>query len=231
MLLVCVIVFAVYSFSNRRNESREIQAIDVLFKGEDYHFVTSEDIRNLVKKNISNSSEISRSIVDLKNLEDELLENELIRNAEVYISLDGVLSVDVWQKKAYARLFSEGKSYYIDEEGGLMPISINFSQRALVVQGRVTKENKVELLDLLKLIDADEFLRMDLTSIVIEEDGTLVMRSRSNDYKILFGTFDEKKRKLNNYKAFVNYSTEVENKLDSYKSINLRFTQQVVCSK
>lgn len=231
ILLVCAIAFVVYSFSNKKSEDKEISGIEVFFKGEDYHFVTGADIRSMVEKSLPNTSRVNRSIVDLKKVEDEVLSNELIKNAEVYLSIDGKLYVDVWQKEAVGRYFENGKSYYIDNTGRSMPISRNFSQRVPMIDGRITENNRGDLLKILKLINESEFLKQDLTGIIIRGDETLMLKSRTNDYSISFGTFDEMEKKLNNYTAFVKYCTEGKLDTKQYKSINLRFTQQVVCSK
>ncbi|WP_010249116.1 hypothetical protein [Myroides injenensis] len=53
ILCVCAIAILLYSFSNKRNDNRSIDDVDVVFKGEDRHFVTPMEVRNLVKKKLS----------------------------------------------------------------------------------------------------------------------------------------------------------------------------------
>ncbi|WP_267740245.1 cell division protein FtsQ/DivIB [Myroides injenensis] len=231
ILCVCAIAILLYSFSNKRNDNRSIDDVDVVFKGEDRHFVTPMEVRNLVKKNFPNTSVINRTILDLNNLENALLKNELVRDADVYVTVDGKLKVDVWQKTAIGRVITDNESYYLDDNGKKMPLSSNYTERVPLVTGVITKANEGELMKMLKVLNNDEFLKKDITGVTIKGDETIMLFSRTNKYDILFGTFDEMERKLANYKAFVQYGFKEKVDFDNYKTINLKFTQQVVCTK
>ena len=56
------------------------------------------------------------------------------------------------------------------------------------------------------------------------------MLSREYDYEINFGKPISIDKKFKNYKAFYQYASK-DSLIGKYKSINLIFTQQVVCSK
>ncbi|MGL4582097.1 MAG: cell division protein FtsQ/DivIB [Flavobacterium sp.] len=231
IFLICGLLLFLYSFTNKRSNEREVSGINVVFKESEEHFVTTEEIRNLVKNKFPKISEINRSVLDLNNLEKNVLKNELIRNADVYLTVDNKLIVDIWQKKAIGRVVDGDKNYYLDELGKKMPLSSNFSDRVPMVQGTVKANNEREIKEILELINNDDFLKEDITGIIIEPKGTLMLVSRTNRFDILFGGFEEKELKLQNYKAFVQYLRRSNVEQDVYKYINLKFTQQVVCTK
>ncbi|MDM1345461.1 cell division protein FtsQ [Myroides marinus] len=231
ILLICGLLLFLYSFTNKRGNEREVDNIYVVFKESEEHFVTTEEIRNLVKNKFPKISKITRSVLDLNNLEKNVLKNELIRNADVYLTVDNKIIVDIWQKKAIGRVIDGSKNYYLDEFGKSMPLSTNYSDRVPMVQGTVNANNEREIKEILELINKDEFLREDITGIIIEPKGTLMLVSRTNRFDILFGGFEEKEVKLQNYKAFVQYLIREDVEHDIYKYINLKFTKQVVCTK
>jgi cell division protein FtsQ len=231
ILLVCGVVLFLFSFSNKRSEKRTIGEIAVNFRGDEGHFVTEGDIQKAVKNIYPNLNAMERASVDLHKIEHDILKNELIRNAEVYLSIDGELKVNVWQKRAIGRIVSERGSFYMDETGNKMPLSPNFAERVPLVQGMPKKGDQDKLKELLELINQDEFLKEDITGIVLQSNESIVLLSRLNNYDIIFGGFDEISKKLNNYKTFVQYTIDEKIEVDSYKTINLRFTQQVVCTK
>lgn len=231
IVFICGLLLFLYSFTNKRGNEREVGNIDVVFKESEEHFVTTEEIRNLVKNKFPKISKITRSVLDLNNLEKNVLKNELIRNADVYLTVDNKIIVDIWQKKAIGRVIDGNKNYYLDEFGKKMPLSSNYTDRVPMVQGTVDKSNEREIKEVLELINEDDFLREDITGIVIEPRGTLMLISRTNRFDILFGGFEEKEVKLQNYKAFVQYLKRANVEPDLYKFINLKFTQQVVCTK
>ncbi|MDR0229338.1 MAG: cell division protein FtsQ/DivIB [Flavobacteriaceae bacterium] len=231
ILLACGVVLFLFSFSNKKSEERTIDEITVNFRGNEGHFVTEGDIQKAVKNIYPNITTMERAKIDLHKLENTILKNDLIRNAEVYLSIDGRLMVNVWQKKAIGRVVLENDSFYIDETGNKMPLSSNFAERVPLIQGMPKKGSQEKMKELLELINQDEFLKEDIAGINLQSNESIVLLSRLNNYDIIFGGFDEIAKKLNNYKTFVQYTIDEKIEVDSYKTINLRFTQQVVCTK
>lgn len=231
ILMMLGVLLFLYSFSNDRSTHRNLKGVDIIFKGEETHFVTSSDVKEIVANKSGNITAQDRTTVDLNNLEKGVLQNKLIKDAEVYVTIDGVLKVEVNQKKAIGRVVGEAESYYLDEEGSRMPLSDNYAERVLVIEGSVRSETQGELKQMLDVINADEFLKQEITGISIQPGEVIYLKSRVNTFEILFGSFNEMDRKLMNYKAFMQYAINEKIDIDSYKRINLKFTQQVVCSK
>ncbi|MDM1043964.1 cell division protein FtsQ [Myroides sp. 1354] len=231
ILMMLGVLLFLYSFSNDRSTHRNLKGVDIIFKGEETHFVTSSDVKEIVANKSGNITAQDRTTVDLNNLEKGVLQNKLIKDAEVYVTIDGVLKVEVNQKKAIGRVVGEAESYYLDEDGSRMPLSDNYAERVLVVEGSVKSETQGELKQMLDVINADEFLKQEITGISIQPGEVIYLKSRVNTFEILFGSFNEMDRKLMNYKAFMQYAINEKIDIDSYKRINLKFTQQVVCSK
>jgi cell division protein FtsQ len=61
-------------------------------------------------------------------------------------------------------------------------------------------------------------------------NGSLKMHNRNFDYQIDFGTLTNVEQKFKNYKAFFQKAV-LDSSLYKYKKIDLRFTEQVVCTK
>ncbi len=230
VLMLAALLF-LYSFSNKRSENRNLKKLEIVFKGEETHFVTSGDIENIVNNNLTNISYVNRTLLDLNKLEQNVLKNRLIKSAEVYLTIDGVLTVEVVQKKAIGRVVNENTSYYLDEDGNKMPLSSNYTERVVLIEGNIKEHNQQNLKQMLEIINNDEFLKKEITGISIQPKETIYLKTRLNQVEILFGQFSQMERKLMNYKVFVQYAMKENIELNSYKKINLKFTQQVVCSK
>lgn len=231
ILMMLGVLLFLYSFSNDRSIHRNLKGVDIIFKGEETHFVTSSDVKDIVTNKSGNIIAQDRTTVDLNTLEKGVLQNKLIKEAEVYVTIDGVLKVEVKQKKAIGRVVGEVESYYLDENGSRMPLSDNYAERVVLVEGNIKNEAQGELKRMLDVINGDEFLKQEITGISIQPDEVIYLKSRVNKFQILFGSFNEMERKLMNYKAFMQYAMNENIDIDSYKKINLKFTQQVVCSK
>jgi cell division protein FtsQ len=190
----------------------------------------SEIVNKLLIENNSNVSTIRKDKLDLNKLEQVLNAQEMIEKADVYVSIDGVLKTVVKQKTPIVRVFSNEGSFYIDSEGGMMPLSDDFTARVPLVSGEINKKNNKDLFRLFKIIYDDAFLQKNIIGIQIMPSGSLLMRNRNYNYQIDFGGLINIEQKFQNYKAFFQ-KVSLDNTLDKYKKIDLRFTEQVVCTK
>ena len=111
-----------------------------------------------------------------------------------------------------------------------MPLSENFSARVPIVVGDIVVDGKDGYIDLFNRIVKDDFLKKSITSIKIMPSGNVVLTNRDYDFKILFGKPIHVKEKLKNYKAFYKHAIK-DTLVKNYKSINLIYTDQVVCKK
>ncbi|MBN9284020.1 MULTISPECIES: cell division protein FtsQ/DivIB [Flavobacterium] len=229
VLMIGVVIF-LYSFSSKRNESRHLVKSEVRFLGDNNLFITPETVDNLLIQNFNKVTDIRKDKLDLNRLEHILDSNEMIAKAEVFATIDGTLKAVVTQKTPIARVDSEGSSYYIDYEGNQMPLSDNFTARVPLISGEITTENKKQLTDVFRKIHDDEFLKKNIIGIEISPTGGLIMTNRNYNYQILFGRTINVDKKFDNYKAFFQHAIK-DTLIGNYKTINLKFTQQVVCTK
>jgi cell division protein FtsQ len=141
-----------------------------------------------------------------------------------------VLKAVVKQKTPVARVFDGHRSFYIDYKGNTMPLSANFTARVPLVLGVINKKNSEALAELFRKIYDDAFLKKNIIAIQIMPNGSLKMLNRNFDFQIDFGGTINVDRKIRNYKAFFQKAI-VDSSLYKYKKIDLRFTEQVVCTK
>ena len=230
LIIVIAIMFSLLAFANKRNNARYIEQIDVKLLSTNNHFITQQMIEKLIIQTFPRDSKIINSDLNLKKIEDQLDKNEMIASSQVFVDVDGTLHAQVTQKTAMARVMNANGSYYIDEHGNKMPLSNQFSAHVPVVWGVVKSKNKEVFSNLLNTINNDTFLKTTITGIKINNDQSVVFTVRDYDYTVEFGHLREIEKKFDNYKAFVHYSKS-DTLIGYYKNINLRFTEQVVCTK
>jgi len=230
LVLVIAALVAVFVFAQQRNKLRTVDHIEVKFLSNNNHFLTQEMVNNLLIQNFPRASKIFKDDLDLNRLEKELRRNEMIASSQVYFNVDGVLNAHVVQKTAIARVLTDEGSYYIDSKGGKMPLSDNFSAHVPVVYGQLLPGNEAKFAEIMNTIYNDEFLKESITGVLVNPDQSLQLSVRGYGYGVEFGKMTEVNRKFDNYKAFVHYAQN-DTLINTYKNVNLRFTQQVVCTK
>jgi cell division protein FtsQ len=230
LVLMFALVIFLFSFTSNRNANRKITKSVVVFEGDNVPFVKQETVNKLLIENRKEVQSIAKDKLDLNKLEKALNANAMIEKSDVFVSIDGVLKATVKQKTPIARVFDGDDSFYIDYEGNEMPLSSNFTARVPLVSGEIDKKNKEDLAELFRIIYGDEFLKKNIIGIQIMPNGSLIMLNRNFNYQIDFGRAINVKAKFNNYKAFFQKAV-LDSSLYKYNKIDLRFTQQVVCTK
>lgn len=230
LVLMFVLVILLFSFTSNRNENRKLTKTKVVFVGENSNFLKQETVNKLLIENSVDASAIRKDKLDLNKLEKAVNSNQMVEESEVFVTVDGVLKAVVKQKTPIARVFDGRCSFYIDYKGNTMPLSANFTARVPLVLGVINKKNSEALAELFRKIYDDAFLKKNIIAIQIMPNGSLKMLNRNFDFQIDFGGTINVDRKIRNYKAFFQKAI-VDSSLYKYKKIDLRFTEQVVCTK
>ena len=229
LLLIAFIVF-LYGFSSSRNRVKKIDRIDIQFENGDNLFITYEMVNKLLIQNYDGLKSQPKENILLNKLEDVLQSNEMIENAEVFISVDGELGAVIKQRTPIARVHLNEKAYYIDSKGGKMPLSNNYSARVLIVEGIYNDEISEEIYTLATFINEDEFLKKQIVGIEQTPKKEFILKTRIGNQSIEFGDLRKMDQKFNKLKAFYHKKIN-DNTLDMYKKINLIYDHQVVCTK
>lgn len=224
-----LLVGFLYAFSNHKNNVRVLKAPKVEFIGSDNLFLTHTNVSKLLIQNPDSINNARKDIIDLNELESALNSNPMVKQAKVYMSVNGEITAEVEQKRPIARVYTNA-SYYIDDDGSYMPLSNNYSARVPLVTGRVYKSKLKRIYKIAKKIDEDEFLKQHVIEINQDEKQDITLRLRGFSFNVELGDLSNLERKVNNFKAF--YKKAINDKTtNTYSSVNLRFDSQVICTK
>lgn len=230
IIVIIAIMAFLYSFADYRNSNRNLIGSDIVFVEEKGVFIQQETVNNMLIENNSDVKSIKKTELNLNKLEKSVNKNPMIEKSEVYVTIDGVLKARVKQKTPIGRVFANDTSYYIDYKGNKMPLSDFYTARVPIISGEIKTAFKDDFHKLIQFVNDDDFLKKNIIGIQIYPNGSLKMQNRSYGYVIEFGKPLNIETKFNNYKAFFQKTT-ADNSLQKYKSINLIYTQQVVCTK
>ena len=228
LFLLGLVVF-LYAFSSFKNNSRPVSSVNVQFTGEDNVFITSEMVNKLLIQSQKKLYFLPKDAIDLKETEFLLESNDMIKSAQVYLTVNGEVRVKVEQKRPIARVASDDV-FYIDEDGFRMPLSSQHSARVPLAYGIVDEADLETVYKVALTVYKDSFLKTYVTEIHQNENKEISLKLRLLDFEVLVGTLDNLEIKLQNLKAFYQKAKK-DTMLDVYKSVNLQFDNQVVCTK
>ena len=219
-----------YSFSSTRNSNKIIDNVVVEFESGDNNFLTHSMVNKLLIQNGKGLKNQAKSMIDLYSLENTMYTNPYVEKASVFLGITGTLKTVIKQRTPVARIINVNNSFYIDNKGGRVPLSSVYSARVILVSG-VKKDVEVkEVLPLISFILEDSFLQKEVVGIEKFANEEYQISVRSGDYKIDFGKLTNMDVKFKKLKAF--YNTTFEDKtIQKYKKINVKYHNQVVCTK
>lgn len=155
-----------------------------------------------------------------------------VQNAEVYINIEGMLHIDVIQKKAIVRISpKEGKDFYMDSEGSIFGLSHNYTEHLLIANGNIQDSTDyMTVLDLAKYISSDSLWNAQIVQIYLKDNKEIELVPRVGNHTILLGDITNYQEKLR--KLYLFYEKGVNQVgWNDYKEINLKFRNQIVCVK
>ena len=227
-LLVFAFIVFLYSFTSQRNKARAIAKIDIEFVDESLPFLSLDTVNKLLIQSQNNSTSINKEKLDLKEMEIRLRKNPMIRNAQVYLSIDGVLGAKIEQRSPIARV-AGSPGFYSDEDGMKMPLSGMYSARVPLISGK-SNLNLEKVTELFTKINRDPFMKNSVVGIHVLEDDAILLQLRKQEFTIHLGKIERVEKKFQNYKAFYQKSKQ-DSTLSDYKQVNLEYLSQVVATK
>lgn len=227
VVLIAVLVF-LFSFTKQRNNARKLTEIKVEFVDENEPFVTLDAVNKLLIQKQDSVTSILKERLVLKEAENRLLDNNMIKEAQVFVTVDGKLGAVIEQRNPIARVITS-TDYYIDEQGKKMPLSPVFTARVPIVTG-LDETHLAQVTPLLLKIKEDDFMRQAIVGVHKEKNGDFVLNIRKQYCKVILGKPNNMELKFQNFKAFFKKVTE-DNTLNLYATVDLQFGNQVVATK
>lgn len=192
------------------------------------NFVSGSEIRKLVLSRFPELLGSQVRDIDYEAIEASVEKHPAIRSCQVFNNAHGIVNVKITQHEPIMRVFSGNSSFYLDENGVQIPVSGRFSARVIVVNGNIPKD-KEDLLTIVRFIRDNSFWDAQIQQIYIRRNNDYILVPRVGEHLILLGSSERLDEKMNNLMSLYNELDPKE--WNNYKSINLKFKNQVICSK
>jgi len=248
-VLAFLLVMGLLVWANIMQANSHCTDIQVKMRNVDYtSLVSPEDIRSDVLENMPALIGQSFKNVELESLERYVADNCQLSDVKAYLNLNGLINLRITPREALLRVYDDkGNNLYLGNGKILMDHSLLKSQRIIVASGHIPHLTRAErkqvlkgqmdlppiydhLYELTNKIHKDDFLSALIDQIYVTKKQELILTPKVGVRKIYFGKAEDMDDKLFNLKAFY---LEGKNKIDwqKYRSINVKYRNQIVCSK
>jgi len=254
LVLITGLLFTM-GFVNKQQDALLCEKLSVNVNQEnDLYFLDMYDVIRLIKDRGDSIVGQPKATVNVSEIEKALNSHADISNAEVYMSINGEVKVEVKQRKPVVRVINlDGDSYYIDDEGTFMPLSSKYTAKVLIANGTLSEPfikrytysiadigkdsllNATSMLDeiyaMANYINGDKFWSSQIQQIYINKDKDMEIVPIVGDQKIIFGDTTFMDKKFKKLLTFYQQGLNTTGWWDKYSIINLKFKDQIVCTK
>lgn len=252
-IIIIAGVSFLFVYSNNRQEKLVCPEFQINVKYDNAPvLITQGNIRQQITKQEIKIRGKEIGSIEVEKIQKLLDKNPFIKQASITIGVNGVVKADLTQRNPIVRVIDKnGTQFYIDDEGFLMPLSPEYPARVIIASGNIVSVSKlVNKLakdknrpqyknlpgDLQQVYKTAMALREDVFSnslieqIYINENGETELFAKIGNQNIILGDTARINEKLKNLTVF--YTRGMKNTgWNNYKTINLKFRNQVVCTK
>lgn len=235
-----------------KNSCREIQISIEAPKGA--AFINVEDVRNYIT--LLDDSVVGTELrkINIEKIENIINQNPFVFKSKVYITPGGIVRIEIKQRTPIVRVQNMfDQSYYICDDGYLMPVVEGKTSRLLFANGFITdlymnalrldidstktekdtislNKNLVKLYHVARYINKDPFWKAQIQQLYLDKAGRILMMPLVGDQIIILGDSHFIAEKFEKLRIF-NRKPEFLSSWDKYDTININFKDQIVCSK
>lgn len=180
---------------------------------------------------------VGQRIEDVRTAEIEKMVSlkPAVQNCEVWVTDDGVLHVQVSERKPVLRFDFKGESTFVDRTGMLFPPQGSKCDSLQVMTISCDPARGVDskwledLLAVAERVSRSKSWSERIAGYVVESNGDLVLLASSGE-RLVYGDFSRAEAKFD---AMERYFTQIAPRhADSpYKSVNVKYKGQIICRK
>jgi cell division protein FtsQ len=236
LLLALIAVWGGLKFSGK---NRTIQKIDIsILPDSSIYFLDEQDVFNMVNRTCGNPRGKAASEVSLTRLETTLKSMPYIASSQVYISLDGIMKIQIVQRKPIVRIMNlAGETYFLDTSGhkipyrgkhapDVIPATGNIAEK-LADSGKIKTPLVRQILQLAVFLDANPLWNAQFEQCHVDNSGDLILVPRVGKHSIVLGNAENLPEKFANLRQF--YEKGLRNTgWEKYHTISLKFHGQIV---
>lgn len=215
--------------------------------------VTRSDVDSIILRTAGIVKGKPLGYVNTGAIEKAIRRQPYVARVTVFENNKGTVFINIRQREPLLRIINRSyESFYLDESGVLLPVNPNFSARVLVANGFIDdsyRKNPDFRVNILALPDSvmydslltslyrltmyvsrDPFLKGQIAQVYVNELGEFELIPRVGNHIILLGSTEDLDAKFRKLMAFYKYGL---NRIgwNKYNVINIKYKNQVVCSK
>lgn len=243
-LAACIIVAFTAGASSRKSircTGLEVVILDSMQNS----FVSRADVKGYLDREYGRYVGTVIDSIDLTAVEEIIDGRSAVLKSQAYVTRNGILHVDVTQRKPVVRFQKKDGGFYADAEGYIFPLQRTYSSHVQVIDGNIPlaansgykgaisdPQEKAwfeNMMRVVNFIESDRTWKDKIVQISVDEGMNLILIPREGNERFLFGQptdIGDKFRKMEKY-----YTHIIPAKGEGYyRTVDLKYKGQIVCN-
>ncbi len=221
------------------------QGLEVTIKDSlENSFVSAADVKAYLDREYGIYKGIPLDSLDMIRIESIIDGRSAVKKSQAYVTRDGILHIDVTQRKPVVRFQKAGGGFYADKEGYIFPLQKSYASHVQVIDGNIPlaansgykgelqndREKKwfKDMMELINFMEDSRTWKDKIVQIHVNGNRDLILIPREGNEHINFGqpdNIEEKFAKLEKY-----YTSIIPAQGNGrYTKVDLRYRGQIVC--
>jgi len=247
------LIVTLFGFVGNKKGNARIASVSIqIDNSEEVRFLNETEIKTLLAERNLKTIGASNNELEPSKMEKAICEHPAVKTANVYAGFDGVLHIEIEQRKPIVRVLDLfDNSYYIDEDGNYFPTIDRFTCRVPVATGfiadrfhtrnlnisEVTANDSLakvgvtdDIFTYMHLIQRDKFLMALTEQLYVTVDKEIELIPKAGPTSIFLGNADMAENKLARLKVFYRKGLPAAG-WNTYSTLNLKYKDQIICTK
>ena len=221
------------------------QGLEVTIKDSlENSFVSAADVKAYLDREYGIYKGIPLDSLDMIRIESIVDGRSAVKKSQAYVTRDGILHIDVTQRKPVVRFQKAGGGFYADKEGYIFPLQKSYASHVQIIDGNIPlaansgykgelqndREKKwfKDMMELINFMEDSRTWKDKIVQIHVNGNRDLILIPREGNEHINFGqpdNIEEKFAKLEKY-----YTSIIPAQGNGrYTKVDLRYRGQIVC--
>lgn len=245
LLATCMIVAICAGSKSRhglRCEGLEVAVVDSMRNS----FVSKADVKGYIDREYGKYVGMAVDSIDLTRIEDIVDGRSAVLKSQAYITRDGILHVDVTQRKPVVRFQKSTGGFYADAEGFIFPLQRTYASHVQIIDGNIPLaansgykgaiDNPDEkawfesMMRVVNYIEKSKVWKDKIVQISVNEKKDLILIPRDGKEQFHFGQPVDIAEKFSKMEKYYTHIIPAKG-ADHYKTVDLKFKGQIVCKQ
>lgn len=242
-LAACIVTSFTAGASARKNircTGLEVVVLDSMQNS----FVSSKDVKGYIDREYGRYVGQAIDSIDLVRVEDIVDGRSAVLKSQAFVTVDGMLHVEVTQRRPVVRFQKSSGGFYADADGYIFPLQRTYASHVQVIDGNIPlaansgykgaiedpseREWFHRMMDIVNFMEKSRIWKDKIVQIHIDGDRNVILIPREGNEKFIFGQPVDIGNKFTKMEKYYTHIVPAKGR-DHYRTVDLRYDGQIVC--